>query len=271
MSQSRKKASFLYLMLAIGIIGIGFGLSLLIKFSQNDASAIFVQSKSKNEQVNLNVVKPPRQAPRASNSQITDKTLNSKPYTATAHHISKKFIQKNCALLSFESPLPVNGAAFISSKDKADWEFLALSHGKDGVSLYDTAGQRLWHMDQPADVVSAFGDTMLIYETIENSSRLERFKIGQDGTAKSIGIETPSEIAPTTLQRSSITASGPVSFKDNGLLLTTSFVKLSAKPVAVAAISAKFGSIFPKGAVAIGLENNQVEIWEFNAVTHGCN
>ncbi len=185
-------------------------------------------------------------------------------------HVSKKFISQNCAAMTLDIDNPVTGAAFITHNDNPDTAFLAFSHGDNGASLYDMSGQRLWHIEQKVDVVSSFGDTLLMYRGEGETSVLERTQLSLDGQMGEMKIESPSEIAPTTLQRSSIASLGPVIFKDNGILFEHSFVKLKTRPTAIAATTSTFGPSFKNGAVVIGLETGDVQIWEKKSILEGC-
>ena len=185
-------------------------------------------------------------------------------------HVSKTFISQNCSSMTLEMDVPVTGAAFITYTDNPNATFLAFSHGKNGASLYDTSGQRLWHIPQKADVLSSYGNILLIYRKEGEVSVLERMKVGLDGQVALTQVESPSAIAPSTLQRSSIASLGPVLFKDNGILFEKSFVKLKTPPTAIAGTTSAFGSSLKNGVVVIGLKNGDVQIWDKQSISDGC-
>lgn len=185
-------------------------------------------------------------------------------------HVSKKYINQSCSQLTLKTGSQITGAAFLTPGEDQKTVFLAISNGPRGTSLYNSEGKSVWKSNEQADIVSSFGGTMLIYREDKVASTLERFTVDTFGTVSSISIESPSEIAPTTLQRTTYSSLGPVLFKDNGILLETSFIKLGSRPTALAATASTFGSEVKGGTVAIGLKNGNVEIWAKSSTSAGC-
>ncbi len=183
---------------------------------------------------------------------------------------AKLQIDQACAKLSFKASYPVTSASFLALKSTPITAYLALAHGVDGVSIHSHTGKQLFHLDQPARLVSAFGETLLLYRGAGQASELLRYKITEGGQLSFINRETPSEIAPTTLQRSAFSPLGPVLFTQTGLELATSAVALQSKPTAIAAVKYGFGPDLPQNPVAIALDNQEVQLWPRAALIKGC-
>ena len=269
-NQNNNKGPVKTLAIVILSMGMGAGLTLAIPHmsapKKPDTSADTSQNTSlKQAENNISQKRP------AYSAQAT-------AHRSSGGHISKNFIAKNCALMTIEAEFPVTGAAFINvekTDEGADTDsthiFLALSHGENGSALYDIHQNKpVWHRSEPAKIVSSFKNTLLIYNDTKTGSSLERFAINTQGAATLTATESPSNIAPTTLQRSAIAKLGPSQFTDNGLLLEYSFIKFGQRPSAIAASSQPILDKFPTGAVAIGFQDGSVELWDQVALKEGC-
>ena len=271
-NQNNNKGPVKTLAIVILSMGMGAGLTLAIphiftqKKPDTNTSAETSQNTSlKQAENNISQKKP------AYSAQAT-------AHRSSGGHVSKNFIAKNCALMTIQAEFPVTGAAFINVEETdegADTDsihiFLALSHGENGAALYDFHQNKpVWHRSEPAKIVSSFKNTLLIYNDTKTGSSLERFAIDTQGAATLTATESPSNIAPTTLQRSAIAKLGPSQFTDNGLLLEYSFIKFGQRPSAIAASAQPILAKFPTGAVAIGFQDGSVELWDQAALKEGC-
>lgn len=203
-------------------------------------------------------------------SPVTKSNYNYPIPSGQVAHSKKNYIRKNCAKTVISSKHSPSGAAFLKSKTDPEAIFLALAHGTNGVSLYTAKGERVFHINEAADTISAFNDVLLIYRGIEETSELLRYEVDSQGELKLLTHERPSEISPTTLQRNSYAALGAVAFKDDGVLFEKSFLKLEDRPTALAASAEPFGDLTQNGTVAIGLASGDIQLWEFSEITAGC-
>ncbi len=169
------------------------------------------------------------------------------------------------------------------------------AHGDKGAIAHDLEGHEVWRYNGRADTVSAFGNTILVYTKIEKKPDLDKSGLNEDGSGEAglqkpeyqgselrtyklnangeinyVNTQSPSEIAPTTLQRSSYAAFGSVRLTRTGVQTNDGLIPLAVEPTAFAATNKTSHPSLTKGAVAIALNNGLIEVWSKTAAKLRC-
>ena len=189
------------------------------------------------------------------------------PYSLTAS--ARDMIDDRCAVSTIKVDHHISSISFVGNDDQSESRIIAVGMGAHGLATFDNSGKSTWVHDGRVDVVSSFGKKTLVYRKVDATTELERFTIGANGVGVPEHLESPSQIAATTLQRNAYAIVGTALLHDNGVQFEDSFVSMPAKPVALAATKAAFPGA-ENGAVAFALANGDIEIWPVEATQVGC-
>ena len=181
---------------------------------------------------------------------------------------------QTCASVTLHTSQPITGLSFAApapgAKHNSSKTLLLSAHGDNGATAFTFQGEIVWHYEGRADTVSAFGNTILIYQTTDDGSELRTFKRDINGDIIFVNVQSPSEIAPTTLQRSAYASFGPIRLEKTGVATNSGFILFTEEPTAFAATGKTTHPDLKMGAVAFGLANGNIEIWSKDAAEQIC-
>ena len=112
------------------------------------------------------------------------------------------------------------------------------AHGEDGVSIRNTDGTVLRTIDTPARLVAHYQNLLVVYSQSEDgTTTLKRYKLNATGEPVLVDTASPSPIAATTLQRTSIASLGPLQISGSNLIIADKTIAAPGLITAVASAS----------------------------------
>jgi len=159
----------------------------------------------------------------------------------------------------------INSITFIHNQRHRGINGFAVALGDGGSAIYNMDGSRIWQEKLPARLVTYDGQSLLIYRTHEKQTILDRYNVSDVTNIGFLDRQTPSEIAATTLQRTSYASLGPLTLSDGVVRIPLSgpqdgLTYAAKHPVSAIASTSKPMPYFPDGVVAMASFNGHIEL-----------
>lgn len=157
---------------------------------------------------------------------------------------------------------PVLSIAAIPATAHRGLSHVVVAHGADGVSIYDTNGKEVQHIDTQADLVAYYQNQLVVYQR-KGDTTLDHYVLNLPGSIRLTNSQSPSPIAATTLQRTAFASLGPLRIKANELELTDQTLSF-AHPVQAVASVTYFPPLVASDAIIVGLDQGDILIRSLN-------
>ncbi|MEO9970191.1 MAG: hypothetical protein ABJG15_10285 [Hyphomonadaceae bacterium] len=137
---------------------------------------------------------------------------------------------------------------------------IVAAHGADGVSIRDTRGTVLATIDTPARLVAHYQNLLVVYSQSEDGvTTLKRYRLNGPGQPVLVDTASPSPIAATTLQRTSIASLGPLQISGTDLIIGDRIISAPG-PITAVASASYFPPLVSSQTLLIATENGDIII-----------
>ena len=134
------------------------------------------------------------------------------------------------------------------------------AHGADGVSIRDTSGTILWTIDTPARLVAHYQNQLVVYsQGGDGVTTLKRYRLNAPGEPILVDTASPSPIAATTLQRTSIASLGPLQISGTDLIIGEQTLSAPG-PIMAVATASYFPPLVSGQTLLIATDNGDILI-----------
>ena len=167
--------------------------------------------------------------------------------------------------LNLDAESEISSITFIHNQGHRGLNGFAVAFGDEGSAIYNMDGDEIWKETIPAKLVTYDGHALLIYRTHEDKTILDRYSVSDVTYVGFLERQMPSEIAATTLQRTSFSSLGPLTISGDIVRMPSeNFTKTvsysSNRSVAAIASTSKPMPYFPDGVVAIASADGHIEL-----------
>lgn len=158
----------------------------------------------------------------------------------------------------------ISAITFIYNQRHRGLNGFAVALGDGGSAIYNMDGSEIWREKLPARLVTYDGRALLIFRTHEEQTILDRYHVSDLTYIGFLDRQMPSEIAATTLQRTSYSSLGALTLSNNAVRMPIGRSKdylayTSKHQVAAIASTSKPMPYFPEGVVAMASIDGHIE------------
>ena len=139
-------------------------------------------------------------------------------------------------LSRFEVGGPALSIALLRMPGRAD-VLVGVARGADGLAIHTFEGRRIWQSRAPAHVIAAERQKFIAFNRQQDTAQFD-ILIGHGGRRIALGPKRiPALIAPTTLQRTNLSALGPLRIDGQRIVGQDGAIDLPDPVIAVAALT----------------------------------